>query len=112
MVPSAVERAEPALNEPMASFGDDRQGAPTSDGSDRPDHEAPGGLPLTPRAARTLKRARRIAIEMSHNYIGTEHLLLALAADPQGVAGHVLNDFGIGDEVRERVLAALDRQRA
>jgi ATP-dependent Clp protease ATP-binding subunit ClpC len=58
------------------------------------------------RARRSVVLAQEEARAMRHNYIGTEHLLLGLLAEEQGVAGRVLGSFGVGlDTVRSEVLA-------
>src|SRR4051794_11424423 len=63
----------------------------------------------TPRAQRALEQARREAQSRDHDYLGTEHLLLALLADERGVAARVLAEHADRDELRaaiERVLAS------
>ncbi len=49
----------------------------------------------TPRATQCLDHALRAALAMGHNYIGTEHLLLALVDDPEGLAAKILADFDL-----------------
>jgi ATP-dependent Clp protease ATP-binding subunit ClpC len=67
-----------------------------------------GHLPLTPRAKQALERALREAVQLGHNYVGTEHLLLSLLAEGDGTVAHVLAGRGAGyDLVRERVVALL-----
>jgi hypothetical protein len=56
-------------------------------------------LPHTPRAARVLVGALYVALEMGHNYIGTEHLLLALFREPEGIAARYLVANGVTEEV-------------
>ena len=66
-------------------------------------------LPLTPRAKRTLQEADRIAREWGHTYVGTEHLMLALLADPKGIGGGTVYRLGSTDAVRteiERILGS------
>jgi hypothetical protein len=64
--------------------------------------------PLTPRAAATLERARTEATALGHNYVGTEHLLLALFGDPEGLAAKILTAGGVThDDVRDRVVEKL-----
>ena len=53
----------------------------------------------TPRSERVLSHAKRIAREHGHDYVGTEHLLLALLAEPDGIAGQVLARLGVAEEV-------------
>jgi ATP-dependent Clp protease ATP-binding subunit ClpC len=70
-----------------------------------------GQIPFTPRAKRTLELALREAIAMQHNYIGTEHILLALARSPDSTAARVLIDADADEEaLRNAVLAHLDRK--
>lgn len=70
----------------------------------------PAQLPFTPRSKKTLELALREALKLGHNYIGTEHLLLALSSQEEGVAAQVLRRLGVDDEhLRaevERTLAA------
>jgi ATP-dependent Clp protease ATP-binding subunit ClpC len=64
-----------------------------------------GELPLTPHAKRVLELALRVAIELRHESIGTEHILLGLARDRNGVAARILNERGIHEErIRDEVL--------
>jgi hypothetical protein len=56
---------------------------------------AGAGVPYTPRAARSMARAVVEALELGHNYIGTEHLLLALLTEEEGVAARLLRDVGL-----------------
>jgi ATP-dependent Clp protease ATP-binding subunit ClpC len=53
--------------------------------------------------ARIDESAEAIAADLGHTYVGTEHMLLALAADGDGVAGRVLADLGVAEEVRARL---------
>jgi ATP-dependent Clp protease ATP-binding subunit ClpA len=57
----------------------------------------------TPRVERTLERAGREATTRGHNYLGTEHLLLALIADPDGIAGRVLHELGVAERAAQSV---------
>jgi len=64
--------------------------------------------PLTPRAAEAIERARAEALALGHNYIGTEHLLLALCCDPESLATRILVDAGADhDRFRDRVIEML-----
>jgi ATP-dependent Clp protease ATP-binding subunit ClpC len=64
-----------------------------------------GEFPLTPRAKKVLELALREALSLGHNYIGTEHLLLALIREGEGVAAHVLLARTPGlDAVRSAVI--------
>ena len=70
-------------------------------GSDQPS----GHIPFTPRAKKVLELSLREALELGTDYIGTEHILLGLIREGQGVAAQVLVDLGAGlDQTREKVL--------
>ena len=65
-------------------------------------------LPLTPRARRVLDLTRRESRRLGHNYVGTEHLLLAVAAEQDGIGGRVLRERGVDvDRARAEVIRAL-----
>ncbi|MFN6148207.1 MAG: ATP-dependent Clp protease ATP-binding subunit [Planctomycetota bacterium] len=67
-----------------------------------------GQLPFTPRAKKVLELSLEEASQLSHNYIGTEHLLLGLIRENEGIAAQVLTNLGVKlDEVREEVLEFL-----
>src|SRR5215471_17612000 len=67
-----------------------------------------GQLPFTPRAKKVLELSMEEASQLSHNYIGTEHLLLGLIRENEGVAAQVLMNLGLKlEEVREEVLELL-----
>jgi hypothetical protein len=57
-----------------------------------------GQMPFTPRAKRTLELALRAAQRLGDRYIDTEHLLLGLTLDPEGVASRVIRDLGADTE--------------
>lgn len=64
-----------------------------------------GQIPFTPLAKQVLERALEEAIQLGHNYLGTEHLLIALASVDEGVAATVLRDLGAGaNEIRNAVV--------
>jgi ATP-dependent Clp protease ATP-binding subunit ClpA len=65
-------------------------------------------LPLTPRAKRTLREADRIARMWGHTYVGTEHLMLALLADPNGIGGGTVHRLGSAEAVRAEIERILD----
>ena len=52
-----------------------------------------GRLPYTPRAKQLIELSLREALNLGHNYIGTEHLLLGLVREGEGVAARILDDF-------------------
>lgn len=65
-------------------------------------------IPFTPRAKKALDLAVREAKELGHNYVGTEHLLLALVSIPEGVAARILEGVGAGKErIREQIIRLL-----
>jgi ATP-dependent Clp protease ATP-binding subunit ClpC len=67
-----------------------------------------GQLPFTPRAKKVLEYALEEASQLGHNYIGTEHLLLGLLRESDGVAAQVLLNLGLKlEEVRDEVLELL-----
>jgi ATP-dependent Clp protease ATP-binding subunit ClpA len=57
-----------------------------------------GQIPFTPRAKKVLELALREALSLGHNHIGTEHLLLGLARENEGVASRILLDLGVDAE--------------
>ena len=68
-------------------------------------------IPFTPRAKKVLELSLREALQMGHNYIGTEHILLGLLREGEGVAARVLNSMGITlDNVKEKVKELLNKQ--
>src|SRR5512147_543612 len=67
-----------------------------------------GKLPQTPRAKRVIEYAIEEARNLNHNYVGTEHLLLGLLREQDGVAAQVLMNLGLKlEDVREEVLNLL-----
>ncbi len=66
-----------------------------------------GHIPFTPRAKKTLELALREALQLSHNYIGTEHILLGLIREGEGVAAQVLRQHGDLLAIRTAVLDLL-----
>jgi hypothetical protein len=65
-------------------------------------------LPFTPRARRVLDLTRGESLRLGHNYVGTEHLLMALAAEQDGIGGRVLREHGVDvDRARAEVTRAL-----
>jgi hypothetical protein len=68
-----------------------------------------GHTPFTPRAKKVLELSLREALRLKHNYIGTEHILLGLLRDGEGLAAKVLTDEGFDlTDLRRWTLAALD----
>jgi len=67
-------------------------------------------IPFTPRAKKVLELSLREALQMGHNYIGTEHILLGLLREGEGVAARVMNSFGVNLEVvKERIKEILNK---
>ena len=82
-----------------------------------PDMVTMGKLPQTPRAKKVIEYAIEEARSLNHNYVGTEHLLLGLLREHEGVAAQVLMNLGLKlEEVREEVLnllgAGVDHEEA
>lgn len=72
-----------------------------------------GQLPFTPRVKKVLEYAMEEARALGHNYIGTEHLLLGLLKEQEGVAAQVLLNMGVKPaEVREEVIGLLGSESA
>jgi hypothetical protein len=71
-------------------------------------HEPAQKIPFTPRAKKALELSRREALAMGHNYVGTEHILLGLLREGDGVAAQVLVGLGVDlNRVREQVIQVL-----
>src|ERR687886_140205 len=74
-----------------------------------------GQIPFTPRAKKVLELALREALSLGHNYIGTEHILLGLVRENEGVAARILLDFDAdAEKIRNeiiRMLSAPGRRR-
>jgi ATP-dependent Clp protease ATP-binding subunit ClpA len=69
---------------------------------------AAGQIPFTPRAKKVLELALREALSLGHNYIGTEHILLGLVRENEGVAARILLDFDADAEtIRNEVIRML-----
>jgi ATP-dependent Clp protease ATP-binding subunit ClpC len=71
--------------------------------------QAPSGhIPFTPRAKKVLELSLREALQLGHNYIGTEHILLGLIREGEGVAAQVLIKLGADlNRVRQQVIQLL-----
>ena len=63
-----------------------------------PDMVFMGKLPMTPRTKKAIEYAMEEARNLSHNYVGTEHLLLGLLREQEGVAAQILINFGLKSE--------------
>ncbi|HEY8202461.1 MAG TPA: ATP-dependent Clp protease ATP-binding subunit, partial [Actinomycetota bacterium] len=67
-----------------------------------------GHIPFTPRAKKVLELSLREALQLGHNYIGTEHILLGLIREGEGVAAQVLQKLGADlSRVRQQVIQLL-----
>jgi Clp amino terminal domain, pathogenicity island component len=70
---------------------------------------SPGGhIPFTPRAKKVLELSLREALQLKHNYIGTEHILLGLLREGEGIAAQVLADRHPLDRIRREVLTRIE----
>ena len=74
----------------------------------RGQHELSGHIPFTPRAKKVLELSLRESQQLGHDYIGTEHILLGLIREGEGVAAQVLVKLGADlNRVRQQVLQLL-----
>ena len=74
-----------------------------------PDPKMIGNIPYTPRVKKVLALAAQEAKVLNHSYVGTEHLLLGLLREGDGVAARVLNQLGVElERTRQEVLKELD----
>jgi hypothetical protein len=71
-----------------------------------------GQIPFTPRAKKVLDLALRDALSLGHNYIGTEHILLGLVRENEGVGSRILLDFGTdAEKIRNEIIRVLSGPR-
>lgn len=63
---------------------------------------------LTPRMQHTMSRAGELARSMGHNNLGTEHMILALIEDSDGIAGLVMKRVGCANAVRAEVIRIVE----
>jgi ATP-dependent Clp protease ATP-binding subunit ClpA len=68
------------------------------------DEAAPHRIPFTPRAKKTLEFALREALQLNHNYIGTEHILLGLIREGDGVAAKIMREHADLPAIRTAVI--------
>ena len=74
---------------------------------------SPGGhIPFTPRAKKVLELSLREALQLKHNYIGTEHILLGLIREGEGMAARILADKHPLDRIRDEVLTRIESPAA
>jgi ATP-dependent Clp protease ATP-binding subunit ClpC len=74
------------------------------------DEVTAGQIPFTPRAKKVLELSLREALGVGHNYIGTEHVLLGLLREEEGVAVRILAGFTDPERIRQELLSALKGQ--
>jgi ATP-dependent Clp protease ATP-binding subunit ClpC len=73
------------------------------------DTKMAGNIPFTPRAKKVLALAASEARSLNHTYVGTEHILLGLLHEGEGIAARVLENMGVDlEEAREEIMAMLD----
>ena len=71
-------------------------------------HASSGHIPFTPRAKKVLELSLRESLQLGHNYIGTEHILLAMLREGEGVAAQILVKLGADlNRVRQQVIQLL-----
>lgn len=74
-----------------------------------PDQKVIGNIPYTPRVKKVLSLASKEAKALNHTYVGTEHILLGLLREGDGVAARVLKDLDVDiEQARQEVLKELD----
>ena len=89
-----------AVREKVVENGAENVGPPGS--------STTGSPPFTPRAKKVLELSLREALQLGHNYIGTEHMLLGLVREGEGVAAQVLVSLGADlSQVRQQVIQLL-----
>ena len=72
------------------------------------DEVTTGQIPFTPRGKRTLELALREAVSLGHDYIGTEHILLGLVREKEGLAARILLDFDAdAEKIRNEIVRKL-----
>lgn len=67
-----------------------------------PDMVTMGKLPQTPRTKKVIEYSMQVARELQHNYVGTEHILLGLVREKEGVAYQVLMNLGVNEDSVKR----------
>ena len=74
-----------------------------------PDQRVVGDVPYTPRVKKVMALADKERRRLNHTYLGTEHILLGLLLEADGIAGRVLTQLGMKTEItRKMVLKELD----
>ena len=75
------------------------------------DEVTTGQIPFTPRAKKVLELALREALSLGDNFIGTEHILLGLVRENEGVAARILLDFDAdAEKIRNELLRVMSRE--
>ena len=92
----------------LASFGLTRDGVrvEVQDKIGMGKSQPSGHIPFTPRAKKTLELSLREALAIKHNYIGSEHILLGLIREGEGVAAQIMRDHADLADIRAAVLEA------
>jgi ATP-dependent Clp protease ATP-binding subunit ClpC len=93
----------------LDSFGFTRDGvrAEVEEQIGRGKSQPSGHIPFTPRAKKTLELSLREALQLKHNYIGTEHILLGLIREGEGVAAQIMREHVDLTELRDAVVSAV-----
>ena len=74
-----------------------------------PETKTIGSIPFTPRAKKVLALSASEARSLGHSYVGTEHILLGLLREGEGIAARVLENLGVDlDEIRYEIMKTLD----
>jgi ATP-dependent Clp protease ATP-binding subunit ClpC len=74
-----------------------------------PDQKMIGNIPYTPRVKKVLALAAKEAKNLNHTYVGTEHILLGLLREGDGVAARVLKNLDVDiEQTRQEILKELD----
>lgn len=103
-----LAEGEAAAYQALAALGADLESARATVSRSRPHSGPQGHVPFTPRGKRVLELSLREAIKLSHNYVGTEHILLALIREAEHTGQSVLVSLGIRPEdARVKVLEVL-----
>ena len=77
-----------------------------------PDTKSSTNIPYTPRVKKVLALANKEAKQLNHSYVGTEHILLGLLREGEGMAARVLTSLNVDlQTTRNEVLAEIDRER-
>jgi excisionase family DNA binding protein len=78
----------------------------------RGDHAVTGEIPLTPRAKQIIGLAVKEAVRLNHDFVGTEHLLLGLIREGEGVGARVLRELGVDlSTARSKTIELLDAKQ-